>query len=342
MTVDRNFLLIRPDLSYDRCMRGQDPWASEDPLGEALHFLRMTGAFYCRSELSQPWGLRMPEMEDCLWFHVVTSGRCRLEVAGAPARYLVPGEFALVPHGLGHTLSSDEESGRSAPIVYDLPHEYISDRYAVIRHGGAGSPSTLVCGAVRLDHPSAVQLISSLPPLIVVESAPAPHLSWMHSTLGLVADEAKYLRPGGEAVITRLSDILVIQALRSWIENDPAAKTGWLGALQDSAVGPALARIHRDPDKPWTVASLAAEVAMSRSAFSARFTSMVGESPMRYLARWRMRRAHDVLRSGDVTIAELAKRSGYQSEAAFARAFKRTLGVPPGSVRARVEVSLTS
>lgn len=335
-------MLIRPDSAYDQRMRGQDPWTSKDPLGEALHFLRMTGAFYARSELSEPWGFAMPEMEDCLWFHVVTSGRCRLEVSGAPPRYLVPGEFALVPHGLGHTLSSDEESGRTVPIVYDLPHDYVSDRYAIIRHGGGGSATTLVCGAVRLDHPSAVQLIRSLPPLIVVESAPAPHLSWMHSTLGLVADEAKYLRPGGEAVITRLSDILVIQALRSWIETDPAAKLGWLGALQDPAVGPALALIHRNPDTPWTVALLAAEVAMSRSAFSARFTAMVGESPMRYLARWRMRSAHDTLRSGDMTVAELAKRSGYRSEAAFARAFKRVLGVSPGSVRTRADTAASA
>ncbi|WP_072806431.1 AraC family transcriptional regulator [Rhodococcoides yunnanense] len=321
-------------------MRGQDPWKTPDPLGEALHFLRMTGAFYCRSELSEPWGLGMPQMEDCLWFHVVTTGRCRLAVDGAPPRSLVPGEFALVPHGLGHTLSSDAESSVDAPIVYDIPHDYVSDRYAVIRHGGGGVSTTMVCGAVRLDHPSAVQLIRSLPPLIVVESAPAPHLSWMHSTLGLVADEASALRPGGEAVITRLSDILVIQALRSWIEHDPAAESGWPGALRDPGVGPALALLHSDPEKQWTVASLATEVSMSRSAFSARFTSMVGESPMRYLARWRMQTAHDMLRSGDVTVSESARRCGYESEAAFARAFKRTIGVPPGSVRKRVELSM--
>lgn len=339
MAIGRSSMLIRPALPYSRFMRGVDPWTSEDPLGEALHFLRMTGAFYCRSELSEPWGLTMPEMADCLWFHVVTSGRCLLSIPGSTPRYLTPGEFALVPHGLGHVLSSGREAAQTAPVVWDLPHEYVSDRYAVVRHGEDGPPATMICGAVRLDHPSAVQLIGSLPPLIVVESVPAARLSWMHSTLGLIADEAKYLRPGGEAVITRLSDILVIQALRWWIEHDPAAQIGWLGALQDSAVGPALARMHRDPDKPWTVASLAAEVAMSRSAFSARFTSMVGESPMRYLARWRMRAAHDALRSADVTVAELAKRSGYQSEAAFARAFKRMLGVSPGSVRRRVEMS---
>lgn len=333
-------MLIRPGWTYDRHMRGPDPFATEDPLGEALHFLRMTGAFYCRSEMSEPWGMVMPQMEDCLWFHVVTDGRCRLDVPGVPARYLAPGQFALVPHGLGHTLSSDDGAARSAPIVYDIPHQYISDRYAVIHHGGGGEAATLVCGAVRLDHPSAMQLIGSLPRTIVVESAPSPHLAWMHSTLGLIADEAAFLRPGGEAVITRLSDILVIQALRAWIQNDPAARTGWLGALRDASIGPALARIHRHPDIPWTVASLATEVAMSRSAFSARFSALVGESPMRYLARWRMCSAQDMLRSGDITVAELAARSGYQSEAAFARAFKRMLGVPPGSVRTRVEVPL--
>ncbi|WP_089249186.1 AraC family transcriptional regulator [Rhodococcoides kyotonense] len=323
-------------------MRGQDPWATPDPLGEALHFLRMTGAFYCRSELSEPWGLDMPRMDDCMWFHVVTEGRCRLDVDGASPRYLVPGEFALVPHGLGHTLASDVAASATAPIVHDLPHDYVSDRYAVVRHGGGGESTTMICGAVRLDHPSAVQLIRSLPPLIVVESVPTPHLSWMHSTLGLVADEARSLRPGGEAVITRLSDILVIQALRYWIEHDPAARTGWLGALQDPGVGPALALIHRNPDRQWTVASLAAEVAMSRSAFAARFTSMVGETPMKYLARWRMQTAHDLLRSTDITVAESARRSGYESEAAFARAFKRVLGVSPGSVRRRGEMSLVS
>ncbi|NIL74576.1 AraC family transcriptional regulator [Rhodococcus sp. B10] len=320
-------------------MRGPDPWATPDALGEALHFLRMTGAFYCRSELSEPWGLEMPRMDDCMWFHVVTDGRCRLDVDGAAIRYLVPGEFALVPHGLGHTLASDDHAGASAPVVYDLPHDYVSDRYAVIRHGGGGVSTTMICGAVRLDHPSAVHLIRSLPPLIVVESVPSPHLSWMHSTLGLVADEARTLRPGGEAVITRLSDILVIQALRSWIEHDPAARTGWLGALQDPGIGPALASLHRSPDTQWTVASLAASVTMSRSAFAARFTALVGETPMKYLARWRMQVAHDLLRSGDVTVAELAKRSGYDSDAAFARAFKRVIGVPPGSVRRRVETT---
>ncbi|MGV8873067.1 MAG: AraC family transcriptional regulator [Rhodococcus sp. (in: high G+C Gram-positive bacteria)] len=323
-------------------MRGIDPWKSPDPLGEALHFLRMTGSFYCRSELSGSWGMELPAMEDALWFHTVVSGRCRLSVPGNPVRDLVPGDFALVPHGRGHVLASDDDAAARAPIVYDFPHEYVSDRYAVIRSGSGAAGATLMCGAVRLDHPAAQQLISVLPALVVVDADSGPRQSRMQSLLAMVADEATALEPGGEAVITRLSDVLVIQALRSWMADDERARSGWLGALADDRIGVALALIHRNPDAQWTVAALAAEVKMSRSAFSARFTELVGESVMRYLSMWRMQIAHDSLKSGDVSVAELARRSGYLSEAAFGKAFKRETGMSPGSVRRRQEVSMTA
>src|SRR5262245_21190637 len=157
----------------------------------------------------------------------------------------------------------------------------------------------------------------------------------MQGTLRLMAAEARELRPGGEAVITRLADVLVVQAIRVWLETDPAARTGWLGALQDKQVGRALTLIHRDPARAWTVASLARELAMSRSAFAARFTELVGEPVMHYVARWRMQVAFGSLRDENATVAEIAGRLGYGSEAAFARAFKRVTGVAPGSVRRR-------
>jgi AraC-like DNA-binding protein len=155
----------------------------------------------------------------------------------------------------------------------------------------------------------------------------------MHTVLRLMAAEAGELRPGGEAVITRLADVLVIQAIRAWIETAPAARSGWLGALQDPQIGRALALIHRDPARPWTVASLARELAMSRSAFAARFSQLVGEPAMQYLTRWRMQLAHHALQAEGATVAELSGRLGYQSEAAFARAFKRVVGVPPGAAK---------
>jgi AraC-like DNA-binding protein len=193
----------------------------------------------------------------------------------------------------------------------------------------------LVCGAVRFDHPAARHLVSVLPRTIHVQGSVSPEAEGIQSTLRLMAAEAKELRPGGEAVITRLADILVIQAIRSWIEEDPAAQKGWLGALQDRQIGRAIVLIHREPGRQWTVASLASEVAMSRSAFSARFTHLVGEPAMRYLARWRMHTALARLQEESVGLTELATRLGYQSEAAFSRAFKRFLGVPPGSARQR-------
>jgi AraC-like DNA-binding protein len=308
-----------------------DPWAPTDPLGEALHFLRMNGAFYCRSELSAPWGLTLPPMPGYIWFHVVTAGRLRLESEEADAGWIGPGDLVLVPHGEGHVLRSEPEA--AAPGILDLEREQVSERYEILRHGEGGAPTTLVCGAVRFEHPAARNLVEILPETIHIEALGVDRTDWLQSTLSLMAAEAQQLRPGGEAVITRLGDILVIQAIRSWIESDSAAQTGWLGALRDRHIGRAISMIHRDPARAWTVASLADELAMSRSAFAARFTDLVGEPAMQYVARWRMHVAVSALKEEGATVAELADRLGYRSEAAFSRAFKRIVGVPPGAVR---------
>ncbi|MBA3260975.1 MAG: AraC family transcriptional regulator [Thermoleophilaceae bacterium] len=315
-----------------------DPWAPADPVGEALHFLRMNGAFYCRSELSAPWGLTLPPMPGYLWFHVVSSGRVWLETGAADPALLQHGDLALVPHGEGHALRS--EPGVQAPGILELEREQVSERYEILRHGEGGVPTTLICGAVRFDNPAARNLVEILPATIHIEASDSVQLDWMHSILRLMAAEAKELRPGGEAVITRLGDILVIQAIRAWIETDPAARTGWLGALQDRQIGRALSLIHRDPSRAWTVATLADELAMSRSAFAARFTELVDEPAMQYVTRWRMHVALNSLKEQDATVAELAGRLGYRSEAAFARAFKRVIGVPPGAVKRAPETAL--
>ena len=307
------------------------PWTPVDPLGEALHVLRMSGTFYSRCEFTAPWALVLPAIADSLMFHVVTSGRCWLEVEGTEPRLLQPGDLGLVPHGEGHRLAS--EPGVPGPGLFDIGRELVSERYEIIRHGGGGAPTTLVCGTVRFDHPAAHHLVSVLPRTISVEAWSSPQLEWLQSTLRFMAAEARELRPGGETVITRLADILVIQAIRSWIARDRAAHAGWLGALRDAQIGRALTLIHRDPARAWTVASLAHEVAMSRSAFAARFTELVGETPMRYVARWRMHVAMTSLKEDGATLGELAPRLGYQSEAAFSRAFKRIVGVSPGAAR---------
>lgn len=293
--------------------------------------LRMSGMFYCRSEFTEPWGLELPPFEDSLMFHFVTAGRCWLEVPGAEGRMLQRGDLALVPHGEGHLLASAPHM-HGEPL-FDLPRQLLSDRYEILRHGGGGSPATVICGAVRFDHPAAHQLVKMLPKVMTIEAASAGPMEWIDSLLRFMASEAQALRPGGETIITRLADILVIQAIRVWLQQDPAARTGWLGALQDPQIGRSIALIQREPARAWTIASLASEVAMSRSAFAARFTELVGEPVMQYVARFRMQVAQAELKDSDVRLAELASRLGYQSEAAFSRAFKRFVGVAPGAIR---------
>jgi len=308
-----------------------EPWAPIDPLGEALYFLRMSGTFYSCCEFTAPWALALPPIADSLMFHVVTTGRCWLEVEGSDPRLLQPGDLALVPHGEGHRIAS--EPGVPGPGLFEAPREELGERFEVIRHGGGGATTSLVCGTAQFDHPAARYLLSLLPRVITADSASSRYGDWIQSTLRLMAAEARELRPGGETVITRLADVLVIQAIRGWIEHDPAAQTGWLRALRDKQIGRALTLIHRNPERAWTLTSLASEVAMSRSALAARFSELVGEPPMHYVLRWRMQLALTWLRERDTGLGELAGRLGYQSEAAFSRAFKRVLGVAPGTVR---------
>jgi len=291
----------------------------------------MDGMFYCRSELTAPWGVLLPPMEDCLWFHVITAGECVLVDSDGHDHRARRGDVVLLPHGAGHRAA--EPADAPTPVVFDLPHEYISRQYAILRHGGGGERTDLICGVVRFGHPAARSLIEMLPEIIHISADTAADWRWFPSLLELMATETQSARPGGEAVVTRLCDILIIQAIRSWIDTDPIAHTGWLGALRDPQIGNAIAAIHHAPASQWTVASLAEHVAMSRSAFSARFSELVGEPVVQYLTKWRMYLAVDMLCDDQLSISQVAQQSGYQSEASFSRAFKRVMGYPPSQAR---------
>jgi len=303
-----------------------------DPLAEALHLLRMEGVFYCRSELTAPWGIAMPALADCVYFHVVTAGECWLIDADGTERSARAGDLIVVPHGRGHEVV--DTTGTASISVFDIAHDDITRHYAILRHGGSGPPTTLICGAVQFKHPAATTLIELLPEIIhVTASTTRSDWTWLPALLGLMADEAAATQPGGEAVVTRLCDILVIQAIRHWIATDPAAHTGWLGALSDPTIGHSIALVHRTPEHRWTVAAMAASVAMSRSSFSKRFTDLVGEPPMQYVTQWRMQLAVNLLRDDGLTVAQTAQQLGYTTEASFSRAFKRATGNPPGTTR---------
>ena len=302
-----------------------------DPLGEALHLLKLTGILYSRAELTGPWGIDLPAFENCMMFHIITKGHCWLEVDGEEPRLLQRGSLVLVPHGNGHCIRGS--LGDKSVALFDIPVEQISDRYEIMHYGGKGELTQLTCGVVRFDHLAGRQLIELLPKVLQIDSWADDEHSWLQSTLNFIAHEARELRPGGETVITRLADILIIQAIRSWIDSSPEADKGWLAALHDKHIGRALAVIHRQPEINWSVASLAKEVGMSRSGFSARFTNLVGKSVMQYLTQWRMQFAREQLQETSEPLSVIADRIGYQSEAAFCRAFKRIYGVSPGSIR---------
>ena len=304
----------------------------EDPLAEALHFLRMDGMFYCRSELTAPWGVTMPALDDSVWFHVVTAGTARLTDSTGTIHHLREGDVAVLPRGAGHAIADTDEA--LVPSVFDVPHEYISRQYAIMRHGGGGDPSTILCGVVQIGSPAARQLVEQLPEVITVDAATSGS-EWLSfpTLMTMIANETRTTRPGGETVVTRLCDILVIQTIRAWIERQPATQ-GWLAALRDPMIGKAITAIHRNPAHNWAVAELAEEVAMSRSGFATRFTELVGASPKNYVTQWRMQLGRSMLED-DVSIAQVATNLGYQSEAAFSRAFKRVTGMPPSHARRR-------
>src|SRR3954453_22910866 len=269
MTGTGAVMLVRPAAPDDQVRAGMDlrnPPTSRDPLGEALHALRLSGAFSCASDFTEPWGLTLPPLPGHRWFHVETSGRFALDLGDGQSTTLHSGDLALVTQGAGHRLGSD--TAAPAPGILDLPREEVSDHYEVLRHGGGGALTRMMCGAVRFDHPAARNLVALLPEIIFLDATSTPDVSWMQGTLALIAAETKQPRPGGEAVITRLADVLVIQAIRSWIDTDPAAQTGWLGAMRDDAVGRALSLIHRDPARDWTVAAPSGAAGGGRPAFA--------------------------------------------------------------------------
>ena len=303
---------------------------SSDPLGEVLQLLQMTGVLYCNAELTDPWGIEIPELPGVMNVEVVTSGHCWLEIEGEAPMFMPEGSLVLIPLGSHHKLRGNQ--GDRVTRLEEIPVERIGDRFENMHFGGGGRETRVTYFGVRFDPYLADRLIRLLPKVLHLRT----HVddgSWLYSTIRFIAQEARQRQPGSETVITRLADILVIQAIRTWIERVREETQGWIAALHDRHIGKAMALMHRQPEHDWRVESLAREVGMSRSGFSARFTSMVGEPVLQYLTGLRMQLAHRELRETSDTLAKIAERVGYQSEPAFNRAFKRVVGKPPGAVR---------
>jgi AraC-like DNA-binding protein len=295
-----------------------------DVLTETLHDFGMSGIFYAVSELSAPWGIAMPPMPGTMVFHLVTRGELVLDVDGETTP-MTTGDVVLVPHGAGHVIL--DAPGSVATPLFDLPREELGERYERIRVHGPGPTTELVCGAVSFTGVGLGRLVRSLP--AVLAAGRGTDAAWVRAAFEVIAGESRRPRPGSDVVTARLADILVVQAVRSWLEAGTPDR-GWVAGLRDPLLGRALAAFHAEPGAPWSLASLAREAGMSRSAFAARFRDLIGESPMAYVAAWRMDVAARLVREADLPLARVAERVGYQSEAAFNRAFRRVHGVTPG------------
>jgi AraC-like DNA-binding protein len=305
-----------------------------DSLSEILQDIRLSGASYCRTELSSPWGIEFAP-QDRAQFHFVAEGTCwlRMSADDAAPQGLVTGDLVLFPRGAGHLLS-DRPRRRTTPLE-KLPRERVNDTTNRLRNGGGGPQTLLVCCSFSTNEPAAHLLFELMPPALVILGA-ATQDAVMPMFLNTMADEVGAPRAGAATIMARLADLVVTRVIRVWMESQSADTSGWLAAIRDPKIGKALAAMHRQPARVWSVDALADLATLSRSVFSERFTSMLGTSPARYLARWRMQLASGWLRNDQVTVAEAAARVGYESEASFSRAFKRVLGVPPGTLR-RVE-----
>jgi AraC-like DNA-binding protein len=300
-----------------------------DVLTDVLNTLELKGWLSSRRELETPWRYDFAASKDSM-FHVLSFGGAYLEVEGEaePIR-IEDGDVVLFPTGQPHSLYDAPTSPRTRLVHLD----YNPQRgYQVVFREGTGPKPLLLCGAFHFDYPHNFPLLHRLPNLIHVRGTQGRVEEGFADIVRMIARESATQRHGADVMLNRLTELLFIQVIRLWIDQQAEVSVGWVGALHDPPISAALGLIHQSPAHKWTVSELAEAVALSRSAFSARFTKLVGEPPMTYLTRWRMLKATRLLKN-DVGMETIAELLGYESEAAFRKAFKREIGIPPAQYR---------
>ena len=330
MPARPEFMLARPERSAA---------VKADVLSDVLRVIRLTGAVYFDFDLSAPWVAEAPPsreiaatvMPGCgrvIEYHLIASGACWGHAVGQEPMRLAEGDLIIFPQGDAHVLSS-APGMRAAPDMAAFARQSTPMPY-VYELGGGGERARVICGFLGCDERPFNPLLASLPP--VVHLATPRSTGWIATLLSVAVTESGSERAGRENVLARLSELMFVEMIRRYLESLPPAQTGWLAGLRDPIVGQALAAMHGEPAKGWTVEELARHVGLSRSVFAERFTGMVGEPPMQYLALWRMQLASRLLIEGG-SVAEVAGAVGYESEAAFSRAFKKLVGAAPATWR---------
>jgi AraC-like DNA-binding protein len=319
-----------------------------DALSDVLRVVRLKGGVFLHAEFTAPWcissqiaredcGSLLEAAEHLVLYHYVAEGRLTAQIPNGKPVEIGADEVVIFPHNHGHMLGSDVALPPvPARQIVRAPPE---GGLWVIRHGGGGERTRIVCGFLGCDRLEGNPLAESLPPLLHFDTRQGSAAAWMKSSLEFAAQEIATRRAGSETVLAKLSELLFVEALRRHVEGLPDEQTGWLAGLKDPHVSRALSLLHGRVANEWTVDDLGREVGLSRSALADRFTRLVGEPPMRYLARWRIQRAAHELRTSDTPLARIAEQVGYESEAAFNRAFKRSFGVPPATWRKNAAAS---
>jgi AraC-like DNA-binding protein len=328
---------------------------SGDTLSDLLRAVRLQGAVFYYIEGADPWVAEapaaaeiipaiMPGAGHMIEFHAVVKGSCWAALVGESPIRVNEGDVILFPQGDPHVMSS--APGLRAGLVDtglyfsprppQLPYSLgVNDQGVTTARldGGGRERATIVCGFLGCDAKPFNPLLASLPRVLRIPGLAAAESSWIATFFRTVVDESNRKRPGGEAVLERMSEMMFVEVLRLYLDALPADQTGWLAGMRDPAVGRALALLHERPAEPWTLEQLGEQAGLSRSALHERFVHFIGQPPMQYLTQWRMQLAAARLRGTDAKLIDVALDVGYESEAAFSRAFKRAAGLSPGAWR---------
>lgn len=303
-----------------------------DILADIFDTIQLRGSFYFRTHFSPPWGTTVPRHQHAARFHYVVGGEAWIRVAGADPVHLSEGDFVLIPGGESHALS-DSAGGDAPPLETVLQDAgYRGEALLTVGSGDPGAATQLVCGHFTFGDGADHAILRVLPGDIRITAEQRQSLPWFNEVLGLLVRRVFTDEPGAIVAVTRLSEILFIEAIRFASEQAPDLKR-LLDGFADARIGRAVALIHREPAHPWTVDDLAREVGMSRTRFAERFHELVGTGPVSYLTDWRLQRAAMALRASHRSIAEIAFSCGYSSQAAFTRIFKSRFGVSPRAFR---------
>ncbi len=313
-----------------------------DALSDVLQVVRLFGGVFLHARFTEPWclesqvksedcGALLPRADHVVLYHYVVSGGMLVQVDGEPAVALCPGEAVILPRNDPHRMGSDLSL---APAdSHDLVQTTEAGGLATIRHGGGGAETRIVCGFLGCSDLADNPLLRSLPPVLRLNTQSGTAAEWIRVSFEFAADEIAAGRAGSDMVLAKLSELLFVEAVRRHVDSLPADRCGWLAGLKDPFVARALMLIHGRLSEPWTVDDLAREIGLSRSALAERFTRLIGEPPMHYLARWRLQVAAQRLSTSHEPTVRIAYEVGYESEAAFNRAFKRLFGLPPAAWR---------